>query len=302
MPNALLHLISLLVFGHVGTGKSTLCNTLIGDNTGSSFKESNKPEEETLATEAKEGFFDDVRVSAADSPGQGGSKGKTDEYLVNMSDFLRNNKTVQVLVLVLNYQTGRFDEDLDKIFKLISDFYPGKPWINHVAIVWTRYHPDRTNETEKNARKTIPKIGIKKNVPSATEAELNAIPQYFIDSKQARKAGDPGRTELAHLLAWANTKPPLNTLGVMRVKKGAPIVERRSCEKAGNQWETGYHHGGRRFGFFGPRPYRHVIHQNFTKIFEERLRQEYTSGEPTYTDWNQVRTETSERIVHQYDT
>ena len=48
--------IGLVAFGEVGTGKSTLCNTLIGSN-GTAFTESERTEAQTLETIGKEGKF-----------------------------------------------------------------------------------------------------------------------------------------------------------------------------------------------------------------------------------------------------
>ena len=46
--------IGLVAFGEVGTGKSTLCNTLISSD-GSAFIESEKTEAQTFETIGKEG-------------------------------------------------------------------------------------------------------------------------------------------------------------------------------------------------------------------------------------------------------
>jgi septin family protein len=48
--------IGLVTFGEVGTGKSTLCNTLIGSN-GQDFIESERTESQTLETIGKEVNF-----------------------------------------------------------------------------------------------------------------------------------------------------------------------------------------------------------------------------------------------------
>ena len=48
--------IGLVAFGEVGTGKSTLCNTLIGSN-GTAFTESERTEAQTFETIGKEGKF-----------------------------------------------------------------------------------------------------------------------------------------------------------------------------------------------------------------------------------------------------
>ena len=48
--------IGLVAFGEVGTGKSTLCNTLIGSN-GTALVEIEKAESQTLETIGKEGKY-----------------------------------------------------------------------------------------------------------------------------------------------------------------------------------------------------------------------------------------------------
>ena len=69
--------VTVVVFGHTGNGKSTLCNTLIGDNTGASFRENPNPEEETKITLGKTGSFDGIQVCAIDTPGYGGGARNT---------------------------------------------------------------------------------------------------------------------------------------------------------------------------------------------------------------------------------
>ena len=302
MPAVLFRpLVTLVVFGHVGNGKSTLCNTLIGDITGTAFKESPNPGEETLNTIGKEGDFDGVRVCAIDTPGYGGAEGNTARHIVNMAEYIIHNTDVQVFVLVLNYQNPRFDEDLLKFFQLITGMYQGQSWLSHLAVVWTRFYPEHTDETEKSARKTVPKVGLKTFMPSITDEQFEAIPQFFIDSKDTRRAGDPGRTELAHLLAWASTKEPLSTLGEMRVKKGDPIIEKRDYIVEGEKWETKYDLPGRAWIVVGPKVTHYEIHQRFTKVFEERERQEYTSGDPTFSKWHQVRAEQFEKVIQEWE-
>jgi len=292
--------VTLVVFGHVGNGKSTLGNTLIGDNTGTSFRESPNPEEETIETIGKTGTFDGVEVCVIDTPGYGGGEGNTARHIVNMANFIIANTEVQVFVLVLNYQLPRLDEDLRNFFQLITSMYPGKPWLDHLCVVWTRFYPEHTDDDEKNARRGVPKMGIKMFMPEVSDARLDSIPQFFVDSVDARRAGDPGRLELAHLLAWAATKPPVRIMGAMRVKKGDPITERRTREIPGPVNTVCVGVGGHEFGFFGHRSHFYEDRQTITTIYEERERQEYTSGDPTFTEWHEVRSEKAERVIRNY--
>jgi len=291
--------VTIVVFGHVGNGKSTLCNTLIGDNTGKSFKESANPQEETKETIGKSGSFDGVTVVAIDTPGYGGSEKKTAKYIVDMANYIKQNAEVQAYIIVLNYQNPRLDEDLCNFFELITGMYHSNTWLDHLAVVWTRYYPEYTNVEEKNARKNVPLEGIKRFMPTVTADKLNSIPQYFVDSIKARSPGE-ARTELAHMLAWASTNQPMK--GVMRVKKGNPIIEKRSREVLGDRYTICTGVGGHEFGFFGHRSHSYEERQKVTTIFEERERQEYTSGDPTFTEWHQVRSETRERTVRSWTT
>ena len=59
--------IGLVAFGEVGTGKSTLCNTLIGSN-GKDFIESERTESQTLETIGKEGKFGSQDTFLIDIP------------------------------------------------------------------------------------------------------------------------------------------------------------------------------------------------------------------------------------------
>ena len=58
--------IGLAVFGEMGTGKSTLCNTLIGSN-GETFTERENPESSTFETIGKEGKFENQKTFLIDT-------------------------------------------------------------------------------------------------------------------------------------------------------------------------------------------------------------------------------------------
>jgi len=278
--------VTLVLFGHTGNGKSTLCNTLIGSN-GTSFKESGSYKEETKETIGMTGSFDGVSVCAIDTPGYGGSEGNTARYFVDMAHYIPKHKRIQGMVVVQNYQEPRFDENLRNFFQLITSMYPGQPWLPNLAVVWTRYYPEYTTPEEKNERRRVPKTGIKTFMPDVTDDQLESIPQFFVDSKKARQQGTPDHEELAHLLAWAKTRRSIGEFGDMRVKKGDPIVEERV-----NEIIDPWHKIGctpRKYWFVGPGDCH--FKRKITRITEQRLRQEYTSGDPTYTEYKEVKKE-----------
>ena len=73
--------IGLVAFGEVGTGKSTLCNTLISSD-GSAFTESEKTEAQTFETVGKEGKFGDQETFLIDTPGLGDAERNDATHLV----------------------------------------------------------------------------------------------------------------------------------------------------------------------------------------------------------------------------
>lgn len=80
--------IGLVAFGEVGTGKSTLCNTLIGSN-GQDFIESERTESQTLETIGKEGKFGSQDTFLIDTPGIGDAERNDAAHLVQMENLYK---------------------------------------------------------------------------------------------------------------------------------------------------------------------------------------------------------------------
>lgn len=80
--------IGLVAFGEVGTGKSTLCNTLIGSN-GQDFIESERTESQTLETIGKEGKFGSQDTFLIDTPGIGDAERNYAAHLVQMENLYK---------------------------------------------------------------------------------------------------------------------------------------------------------------------------------------------------------------------
>ena len=88
--------IGLVAFGEVGTGKSTLCNTLIGSN-GEAFTESERTEAQTFETIGKEGKFGNQETFLIDTPGLGDAQRNDAAHLVQMAQYIKDNNLFKVL-------------------------------------------------------------------------------------------------------------------------------------------------------------------------------------------------------------
>ena len=288
---------TVVVVGHMGDGKSTLCNTLIGSNDSSAFRESSAKDAETLETIGKMGHFDGISVCAIDTPGYGENAGRTAAHTLKMAETIINNRDVQAFLIVLNYQAPRFDNELQNLFRLLASMYPDKPFLEHVIIVWTRYYPEYTSDAERAEAMSKPKTEFLKYLPGS-ERVLNSMPQFFLDSRKARTPGTADHNTVGYIIAAAKLmKPIAEDLGTARVKKGAPLIEHKQRVVPGATRTEKHKYGARRYGLFGPRDYETITYQKCTTIYEQREKQEYTAGEPTYTEWKEVRRETIERKI-----
>ena len=81
--------IGLVAFGEVGTGKSALCNTLVGSD-GSAFVESEKTESQTLETIGKKGKYGNQDTFLIDTPGLGEAE-RNDAVHLELSEKRKNH-------------------------------------------------------------------------------------------------------------------------------------------------------------------------------------------------------------------
>ena len=201
---------SIVVFGNTGSGKSTLSNTLVGSE--DAFQESDDVESETMETKGKNGVFDGQPTFIIDTPGVHDASGLDTPHLVAMAQYIKEHKEVKAFIIVINFLNMRLDDGVKRLFQLVANMYPGKKWYHNLGVVWSFYYK---NLTEKQNKQEPKREGFKRFlkryiVPSITDDELNSIPQYFVDSVEARdEDNNRSREELKHLIAWVSQ---LNTL------------------------------------------------------------------------------------------
>ena len=201
---------TIVVFGNTGSGKSTLSNTLVGSE--DAFQESDEVESETMETKGKIGTFDNQPTFIIDTPGIHDASGLDTPHLVAMSQYIKEHKEVKAFIVVINFLNVKLDEGIKRLFQLVSNMYPGKKWYHNLGVVWSFYYKNLTeNQKSQTQKREGFKRFIKKYiVPSITDDELNDIPQYFVDSVEAREENNnSSREELKHLVAWVSQ---LNTL------------------------------------------------------------------------------------------
>ena len=202
--------IGIVAFGEVGGGKSTLCNTLIGSNDGSKFPESEDAEAQTMETIGKAGRFGARNTFVIDTPGMGDANRIDSQHLVNMANYIKSNNNTRAFVLVLNFNVHRLADRERKLFELVASMYPNSKWYKHIGVVWSHYYHYLPNDLKKltqNRREGFKKFMMTYFKDVVPEHEINAIPQFFLDSVQGRKLFAASRFELRRLVSWAQTLP-----------------------------------------------------------------------------------------------
>jgi GTP-binding protein EngB required for normal cell division len=293
--------IGLVVFGEVGTGKSTLCNTLIGSNN-QVFVESERTESQTLETIGKEGNFGSQDTFLIDTPGIGDAERNDAAHLVQMANYIKENNLIRAFIMTINVHCPRLGDRERRLFELISSMYPGSPWFKHITVVWTRCYSVMANQIEgwKNERKEGFVRFIDKYFKNEISREqANSIPHYFIDSVEARQNKNSSYNELCYLLAWAGQlKPIKEDLPAIKVKVGEAIIEKRTRTEVGGTWTDRWEsRRGGLSGLFGGTREHGRTYQNQTTIYEERQKQEFTDGSVEYTDWKEVKRNTQQVCI-----
>ena len=160
-----------------------------------------------METKGKNGIFDNYPTFVIDTPGIHDASGLDTPHLVAMTQYIKDNKEVKAFVIVINFLNIKLDDGVKRLFQLVNNMYPGKKWYHNLAVVWSFYYKNLTPQQKKQEpkREGFKRFIRKYIVPNISDDELNSIPQYFVDSVEAREENNNrSREELKHLIAWVS--------------------------------------------------------------------------------------------------
>lgn len=151
----------VLVLGSTGSGKSALCNTLIGDNECLKFGENEKLDSYTMKPEPeKVEWFDkdDKKLKKEeflliDTPGLNDSNDNDSKNIEVLVEHLKDKiVTVNCFILVINSQAPRLDEPMKSMLKLLAKIFTNE-FLKHTIVVFTRWAFDENSILRRKTNK-----------------------------------------------------------------------------------------------------------------------------------------------------
>ncbi|BFU21035.1 AIG1 family/50S ribosome-binding GTPase, putative [Entamoeba histolytica] len=220
----------LLILGSTGDGKSTLGNFILKKNV---FKESNEPKSETKQTIGFYGEGDRQDVFVIDTPGLQDSEGMERKYMNQMVDYIKEQKGLQAIVIVLNFNQDRFAQNIKTMIKIIWNVFPVPDFWKHVCIVWSNccccFPKEVLEEMKKPKVEKYQQEFVNFVMEITGKTENIHFPMYFVDSKGTSGFDNTNsENEIVRMLTWIRLLTPID---VEEVQKSDPVYQSISEEK-----------------------------------------------------------------------
>ncbi|BFU22427.1 hypothetical protein CL6EHI_144390 [Entamoeba histolytica] len=274
----------LLLIGGTGDGKSSLGNFILKKN---AFDVNDNPNPVVKPTMGFYGEGDRSDIFVIDTPGLLDSSEMDESQLNQMINYINEQKGVDGIILVLNYNSVVFLDNLESLIKKLYNEFPVFDFWKHVCIVWTKcfyYTSEKKLEKQMEIKNKQYQEQLKRLDKETTGKEDITFPMFFVDS-QPDEGGDNSRTdkEIEKFLAWARSLSPIKPIEkVMKENtEPKPVVEEEKRDTEGKEETKSY--------------------IEFTVEVKKRVKRVGTDGKVSYNDWEEIVTESKEKPLLKED-
>ena len=196
-------LTNILIFGEIGNGKSTLGNQLLGYNTFNTTNDTNRGTNATIGIRGKKGKNN---LFVIDTPGFLNEE-EDEKNMIQIIEYLKKNKKLNAILVVLNYQQVRFSQSIQIMIKLLCAIFPKKNIAEHIAFIFTNAFTKRGNLSSEQKEVKINKIlpEFRKVIEEATTTKVGNIISGFVDIDLDEGINSDGEFDLERIVEWATS-------------------------------------------------------------------------------------------------
>lgn len=221
----------VIILGETGVGKSNFGNFLIKDN---KFEISPSPNSMTLNVQQGES----KEIIVLDTPGVNDTS--TDEnieekHLIEITKAFKDEKNLNTILILLNYQTPRLSRNLKIMIKLFCSVFKISFFLKHLGIVFTRCFTEdgRPDDEELNQKRIEWDIEIKKLIKNSLINEQlteDKIQYFFVNLNPKKKVLDQKtEEEMIRCKLWIVSNEYMNT-DIIKVEKNPGCTEKEEEE------------------------------------------------------------------------
>lgn len=180
---------SFILLGKTGDGKSSLAKFLSGTKNKEKFKIYDDKSSGTGEIDEETFSFEGSNYRVIDTPGFFDSnKLKIKDNDIKIINAIQKSKDpISTILVVVNFQEARIDEQAQMCVKKISDLFPMEDFWKHVILIFTKSFPDPDDpENFEQQKETWEKdIGLfKKRIDSKLINNYNQIKVFYINNSK----------------------------------------------------------------------------------------------------------------------
>ena len=221
----------VIILGETGVGKSNFGNFLIKD-----YKFEISPSLNSMTLNVQQGESKEIIV--LDTPGVNDTS--TDEnieekHLIEITKAFKNEKNLNTILILLNYQTPRLSRNLKIMIKLFCSVFKISFFLKHLGIVFTRCYTEdgRPDDEELNQKRIEWDREIRelmKNSLINEQLTEDKIQYFFVNLNPKKKVLDQKtEEEMIRCKLWIVSNEYMNT-DIIKVEKNPGCTEKEEEE------------------------------------------------------------------------